>query len=196
MPAPELLVVDAMAALDLAVLLRTARTDVAVAHTGTLDGQEEGERELGTVVGLNLANGKWKGPDDLREETETREHVEPRIEPQDPETGAIVTGRVLVGFATRHPDDLDVNLDRLSGCRLLEQLQLPRPAPPFCAVCAGQSQLIGDPGDRLGRHLYLVNAHQPQAGAAGAPPKLSSSVGDQLHHLGRDPALPPLRVPR
>ena len=46
-----------MAALDLAVLLRTARADVAVANTGALDRQDEGERELGAVVGLNLANG-------------------------------------------------------------------------------------------------------------------------------------------
>src|SRR5882724_1525555 len=157
MPAPELLVVDAVAALDLAVLLRTARADVAVANPGALDRQDEGERELGAVVSLNLANRKREGPDELSEEAETREHVEPRIETQDPEAGAVVTGRVLVGLATRDPDDLDVNLDRLSWRRLLEQFQLPRPAPPFCSLRAWQAQIIGDPGDRLGRHLHLVH---------------------------------------
>jgi hypothetical protein len=54
--APELFLVDAMAAFDLAVLLRTLRADVAHPHAQLLAGQVDDERELGPVVDLELAN--------------------------------------------------------------------------------------------------------------------------------------------
>jgi len=49
-------VVDLVAALHLAVLLGTARADVAVPDAAPLDGEDKGECELGTVVGLDLSN--------------------------------------------------------------------------------------------------------------------------------------------
>src|SRR5215470_2737147 len=68
MPVPELLGVDAMAALDLAVLLGTTGSDVAMANARPFDRQDEAEGELGPVVGLDLANWKGHGADDLGQE--------------------------------------------------------------------------------------------------------------------------------
>ena len=53
---PEFLVVDTVAAFDLAVLLGASGFDVAVANTRLLDGQREGQREFGAVVALQPAN--------------------------------------------------------------------------------------------------------------------------------------------
>jgi hypothetical protein len=47
---PELLVIDPVATLNLAVLLRPARPDVPVADPRLLDTQREGQGELGAVV--------------------------------------------------------------------------------------------------------------------------------------------------
>src|SRR5581483_3309913 len=49
-PPPELLGVHAMAAFDLAVLVGTSGLDVAMADAAALDGEHEGEGELGAVV--------------------------------------------------------------------------------------------------------------------------------------------------
>src|SRR5205823_12964475 len=54
-PTPELLVIDPMATLNLAVLLRPARPDVPVPDPRLLDTQREGQGELGAVVILELA---------------------------------------------------------------------------------------------------------------------------------------------
>src|SRR5215467_7148777 len=54
--APELFVVDAVAALDLAVLLGSARLDVAMPDAGLLEREDEVQGELGAVVRLRLAN--------------------------------------------------------------------------------------------------------------------------------------------
>jgi hypothetical protein len=58
MAAPEFLVVDAMAPLDLPILLWAARLDVFVANACGLDRQLEGERKFRAVVALQLADGK------------------------------------------------------------------------------------------------------------------------------------------
>jgi hypothetical protein len=55
--APELLVVDPVAALHLAVLLGAARLDVPVPDAPALDREDEAERELGTAIGLDLPRG-------------------------------------------------------------------------------------------------------------------------------------------
>ena len=59
MATPELLVIDAMAPFDLAILLRAPRFDVAMTNAGRFDRQLERERELAAVVALQLltANG-------------------------------------------------------------------------------------------------------------------------------------------
>lgn len=64
---PELLGVDAMAALDLAVLFRAARPDVAVFDARLLHRQREGQRELGAVVAVEPTNGEREGPPQLRQ---------------------------------------------------------------------------------------------------------------------------------
>src|SRR5688500_5242330 len=54
LPAPKLFLVDAVAAFDLAVLLRPPRADIAVPDTGRFDGEHELERELASVVALQF----------------------------------------------------------------------------------------------------------------------------------------------
>jgi hypothetical protein len=78
---PELLAVDTVAALDLAVLLRAARLDVAMPDAGLLDGEREGQGELGAIVTLQAADGEREGPAQLAEEIEARALVELAIEP-------------------------------------------------------------------------------------------------------------------
>src|SRR5437867_485849 len=131
--APELLLVDPVAAFHLAVLFRTPRADVAMLDPAALYREDEGERELRAVIGLDLANGEWKGADDFGDEVQTGTHMEPAVEPQDPEAGAVVQGGVLVRLGPAHLDELHVNLDRLAGRGLLEQLELPRRAPALGA---------------------------------------------------------------
>jgi len=65
-----------MAPLDLAVPFGTARADVAVPDAPSLDRKDEGERELGPVIGLDLLNGERERPDHLCEEVLTGEHIE------------------------------------------------------------------------------------------------------------------------
>src|SRR5262245_53329977 len=53
-PPPELFGIDPVTAFHLAVLVRSPRLDVAVTNAPPLDGQQEGERELGASVSLQL----------------------------------------------------------------------------------------------------------------------------------------------
>ncbi len=55
LPAPELLLIDPMAAFDFAVLLRPAGPNVPVADPGGFDPQHEGKGELWPVVTLQLS---------------------------------------------------------------------------------------------------------------------------------------------
>lgn len=57
-PAPELLLVDPDAALDLPVQLGPPRPDVPMVDPGRLDGQGKREGELGAAVGMELADRK------------------------------------------------------------------------------------------------------------------------------------------
>jgi hypothetical protein len=90
---PKLLAVNAVAALDLTVLLGAAGLDVAMMNSGLLDREREGRRELGAVVALQAADGEWEGPAQLGEEVEARALVELAIEPKDSEPGAVIEGR-------------------------------------------------------------------------------------------------------
>ena len=67
-PTPELLGINPVAPLDLAVLVRPAGLDVSMADPPALDGEEEGERELCVSIRLQLPNGEWEPPTDLTEE--------------------------------------------------------------------------------------------------------------------------------
>lgn len=112
-PAPELFGIDPMAPLDVAVLVRPAGLDVPVTDALTLDGQEEGEGKLRSAVHLQLVDGERERPRELAEELEAREHVEPAVQAENPEPGAVIDGGVLVGFRARVLDDLDIDLDRV-----------------------------------------------------------------------------------
>ena len=71
--------------------------------------------------------------------------MEPAVEPQDAEAGAVVQGGVLVRPGPAHLDELHVDLDRLAGRGLLEQLELPRRAPAIGPLWPGQAKVIADP---------------------------------------------------
>jgi hypothetical protein len=91
-PASELLSVNAVTALDLAVLLGSARLNLAVANARSLDRQDEAEGELGPVAGLDLSNRKRHGAPDLGQEVQARECVQSPIEAQHSELGAVIQG--------------------------------------------------------------------------------------------------------
>jgi hypothetical protein len=76
LPAPELLGIDPMTALDLAILLGLPRADVPELDPRFLYGQGEGERELRPVVTLKLLDGKRERPANLAEEVDARALVE------------------------------------------------------------------------------------------------------------------------
>jgi hypothetical protein len=59
-PAPELFLIDPMAPLDFAVLLRAPRPNVPVPDPSGFDPQHEGERELLPVVALQPLDGEGK----------------------------------------------------------------------------------------------------------------------------------------
>ncbi len=67
-PPPELLVVDPMAPLDFAVLLRAPGPNVSVSDPGGLDPEHEGKRELLAMVALHSLDGERKGSPELSEE--------------------------------------------------------------------------------------------------------------------------------
>ena len=72
LPAPELLLIDPMAAFDFAVLLRPAGPNVPVADPGGFDPQHERKGELLPVVTLQALDGERKGPPELGQEGEAR----------------------------------------------------------------------------------------------------------------------------
>src|SRR6266567_6329331 len=67
LPPPELLLINPMAPLDLAVLLRAPGPHVPVLDPGGFDSQHEAEGELLPVVALQPLDGEREGPSELRE---------------------------------------------------------------------------------------------------------------------------------
>lgn len=78
MAAPELLVVDPMAALDLPVLLGPPWADVAMADPRGLDREREGEGEFLAVVILKAPDIERKGVAQFGEKSVARLAVEVR----------------------------------------------------------------------------------------------------------------------
>src|SRR5262245_50846202 len=68
---PELFVVDAVAALDLAVLLRSSRLGVAMRDPGLFERENKVQRELSVVVRLHLADRKGEALPHLLKDGET-----------------------------------------------------------------------------------------------------------------------------
>ena len=96
-PAPKLLVIDPVAPLDFAVLLRPPGPNVPVPDPGGFDPEHEGEGELLPVVTRQPLDGEREGPPDLREEGEARALVQPPVKPQHAEARTIVYGSELKG---------------------------------------------------------------------------------------------------
>src|ERR1044071_6575610 len=113
-PAPELFVVDPMAPLDFAVLLRPPGPNVPVPDPRGFDPQHEGEGELLPVVTLQLFDGEREGPPQLREKGQTRAGVQSPVEPQHAEARTVVQGGVLKDPAPRDRYVLHVDLNRFS----------------------------------------------------------------------------------
>src|SRR5499425_1916510 len=81
-------------------------------------------RRILSVIALEAPDGERKGPLQLGEEREARAVVQPPIEPQHAEAGAIVQGGVLERPAARDRHVFHIDLDRLTWFRFLEQLHL------------------------------------------------------------------------
>jgi hypothetical protein len=107
------------------LLFRAAWPDVTRADAAALQGEDEREWKLRAVIGLNPRDRERQCESDLGYEIETGPDVELAVETEDPQTGAVVQGRVLVRPRPAHLDELDVDLDRFAGRGFLEQLQLP-----------------------------------------------------------------------
>ena len=95
--APELLVVNAMTALHLAVLLGAPGLDVAVPDPERLHGERKGEGKLMPVVALKLPDRERKRAAELAQKRQARALVQPAIEPQDAKPCAVIEGGVLKG---------------------------------------------------------------------------------------------------
>ena len=163
---PELLLVDPMAPLDLAVLLRAPGPDVPVPDPGSFDAQYEGERELLPVVALQPLDGKREGLPELGEERQARAVMKPPVEAQHPEAGIVVQGGVLKGPAARDLHELHIDLNGLSGLRLLEELHLPGHALAGAAQ-ARQPEVPEDPLNRAHGEPDPVGALEPEPGPRG-----------------------------
>src|SRR5262245_26150583 len=118
---PELFVVDPVASLDFPVLLRAPWLDVAMLDAGLLDSEGKGDRELGAVVGLELAYRERQALAKLAQEGKARRFVAPAVQSEDAISGAVVQSRVLVAATFGRLDDLHVDLNGVPGLILLEQ---------------------------------------------------------------------------
>jgi hypothetical protein len=192
LPAPELLLIDPMAPLDFAVLLRPAGPNVPVPDPGGFDPEDKGEGELLPVIALQPLDGEREGPPELGEEGEARAVMQTPVEPQDAKARAVVQGRVLKRPAARDLHVLHVDLNRLSRFRLLEESHLarfPLAGPPQ----AGQAHVAKHRLNRAHGQPQPVHALEPKPCASRPVTKLLPGLTDQLYGRGRHPPRP---VPR
>src|SRR5262249_53906079 len=148
---------------------RAPGADVAMADPRGLHGQREGEREFLTVVALQTANRKGKGPLERVQEGPAAAGVQAPVQPQDAESGAIVQGGVLERPAPGNLHTLDVDLDGFPRLGLFEELQLTRRAlrgPPQVR----EAQVTKRPLDRAHGQRNSMRPEQPQAGPHRAVP--------------------------
>jgi hypothetical protein len=108
---PELLLIDAMTALNLPVLLRASGLDIPMPNACSLDCPFESQREFGAVVALKFSDGKGQVPAELLDEVQARVLILPGIQPQHAIAGAIVDRRVLKHALSGELHNLDVDLD-------------------------------------------------------------------------------------
>src|SRR5262249_24873696 len=160
---------------------RAPGADVAMADPRGLHGQREGEREFLTVVALQTANRKGKGPLELVQEGQAAAGVPAPVPPQDAESGAIVQGGVLERPAPGNLHKLDVDLDGFPRLGLFEELQLTRRAlrgPPQVR----DAQVTKHPLDRAHGQRNSMRPEQPQAGPRRAVPHGYPGLPNMLQH--------------
>jgi hypothetical protein len=95
----ELLSIDPVGALDLAVEPRWPRLDVVVADAFVQDVPVEAGAELDAVVGLDDLDAEGQAFQHVIEELDGGLLVELGVDPQDPQAGAVVDGGELVVLA-------------------------------------------------------------------------------------------------
>src|SRR5215470_16866059 len=78
---PELLLIDSVAPLDVAVLLGAPAANVPIADPRRFDREDEGERKPLQVIALQAFDGEGKGLLQVREEREARAVVQPSVQP-------------------------------------------------------------------------------------------------------------------
>jgi hypothetical protein len=182
LPAPELLLIDPMAPLDFAVLLRPAGPNVPVPDPGGFDPEDKGEGELLPVIALQPLDGEREGPPELGEDGVGRALMQTPVEPQDAKARAVVQGRVLKRPAARDLHVLHVDLNRLSRFRLLEESHLarfPLAGPPQ----AGQAHVAKHRLNRAHGQPHPVHALEPKPCASRPVTKLLAGLADQLYGL-------------
>jgi hypothetical protein len=171
---PELLVIDARAAFDFAVLFRTPRFNVAEANASLLHGECEGEGELRPIVNLHFANRKREGVANGGQELQPGEVVLAGIEAEDPKPSAVIEGGGLEPLRAGGLNLLDVHLDRIAGALFAEEGELAGAAFQGAAE-RRVAEVAADPVDRGGGNTKAVDALQPDPRANGA--KLEVAAG-------------------
>ena len=134
----ELFAVDSVGSLHLAVQPGSGRLDIHVPDATIQDVPVERSLELGPVVRLDGLDLEGKLLEDVVEELDRGLLVVPGVDPEHPEAGAIVDGRVLVVLLSRPGqglDELHVDLDPVTRERLL--VTLPAVLVPFVALRGG-----------------------------------------------------------
>lgn len=126
----ELLGVDPVRSLHLAVQPRCSGLDVDVADASVEDVPVELGLELGAVVGLDLFDLEWELLQDVVEELDRGGLVVARVDPQHSQAGAVVDRGVLVvllrSSSSDGLDELHVDLDLMARQRLLVALRAGR----------------------------------------------------------------------
>src|SRR5712691_8926832 len=121
----ELFVVDAMRPLDLTVQPRRRWSDVDVLNAFVEQVPMEAGLELGSVVGLDLQDVEGQLLDDIVDELDRGLLIQALVDPQDPQTSAVIDGGVLVvllALSLDRLDELDVDLNGVARLLLLVAL--------------------------------------------------------------------------
>src|SRR5262249_32218811 len=107
----------------------------------------------------------------------------------------VIQGGVLERPSPGDLDEFDVDLDRLAGLRLLEQLQLPGRALAGTPE-VGQAEIPKGPLDRAHGEPDLMGAKQPQPGSRRPVPGGLARRADWPQALPTPPGRPMARIPR
>ena len=118
----ELLVVDPVRPLDLAVEMRRTRVDIDMPDVQAFDVGVEAGLEFGAIVGLNHADAERQATPDFVEELDGRPLIAGVIDLENPDPRAIVNRRELIEAGPAPRDSLEklhVELQPVAGLGLL-----------------------------------------------------------------------------